>query len=80
MDDDFDYSALVEKLKASGTPVLQAISEASTFSRLHRKLESEIYRLKLREQTHEFQINVLTVMVVALFFLLLFVLSRMERF
>jgi hypothetical protein len=75
MDDDFDYAALVEKLKDSGAPALQAVSEASALSSLNRKLELEIYRLRLGQETHAFQINALTVMVVALFFLLLFVLN-----
>lgn len=75
MDDDFEYAALLAKLENSGAPAMQAISEAYALSSLNRKLESEIYRLRLGQDTHQFQINVLTVMVVALFFLLLFVLS-----
>lgn len=75
MDDSFEYEDLLKKLTDAGMPLLQAISDASALSRLNRKLESEIYRLRLGEKNHEFQINVLTGMVLAEFFLLILIVN-----
>ncbi|MGZ5201122.1 MAG: hypothetical protein ACXWC4_15240 [Telluria sp.] len=75
MDDSLEYEALVKMLKEAGAPTLHAVSEASALSSLNRKLESEVYRLRLGEKNHEFQINVLSVMVLAELFLLMFLLS-----